>query len=230
MNYTSFSKTGLYHLEVQDENQDALHYGKDERFVVLALADGVSSCGKAKAGAEIAASELVSFLLRNGKYFMQCEPKTAAFQILEQVIFKLTQQAQRDAIPVEEYSSTLSGVLLDRQTETIFCINLGDGMILANQGDRCLILAQPSDSRNGCYVTTTRDAVSTIRTFKRQADDLRAILLCSDGAWLHLYQNGKLKTVAEGLILQGDFVGLQSFLEQQQCKDDCSFLALTLKD
>ncbi len=161
---------------------------------------------------------------------MQCAPQTSAFQILEQVIFKLKQQAQQDAIPVEEYSSTLAGVLVDCRTGTIFCINLGDGMILANQGGRCLILAQPSDSRNGCYVTTTRDAVSTIRTFKRQADDLHAILLCSDGAWLHLYQNGRLNPMVEGLILQGDFVGLQRFLEQQQCQDDCSFLALTLKN
>ena len=103
-------------------------------------------------------------------------------------------------------------------------------MILAVENGRVYIFSMPSDSTSGCFVTTTRDAENNISIKTVSTNKMECIVIFSDGAWKHLFKGNKLKPEIIKIFENKEFEKLKVYLNQQNCFDDCSFIALIMSE
>lgn len=224
------NERGLHHAEINTENQDCIKTAYNNRFTAIVLADGVSSCKRAREGAEIACGTALKLLYGFSERFMEMNPQETAKTILEHIFFKLKEQADTDNENVTEYSSTLSCVLYDSLEKRMLCLNLGDGMIMASDGGRCRLLAMPEDNGSGICTTTTRGALRAAQCRIIDAGEISSVAVFSDGAWRKLYSGNRLKAEAAKLISDSNYRKLKEFIRLQECLDDFSFVSIGLKD
>ncbi len=223
-----YSQSGVRHIKNKEENQDALYSASNQRYTVISLADGVSNCKKAKTGAEIACRAITNLFFKKASYFLHSSEEETARISGAHVLFELKQQATIDSSDVTEYSSTLTSILLDRKKQKLLYSSLGDSLIIAIISGQCHILAMPSESTNGCIVTTTNNNLREIQIGKIDSDRIDAVIILSDGAWKKLYDKNMMKTEVRSLLGKSDFRRLMSFLSEQNCLDDYSFIAIDL--
>lgn len=224
-----FSKTGTYHKANGKENQDAVFSGENKRFAVIALADGVSECKEAKTGAEIAGKAITNLFLQKGEYFMEFEKEQTAKLVISHILYELRKKAESDAENTAAYSSTAASVLLDKKTKKMLFFSLGDSIIIAVKDKKCDILAKPSDSRWGCYVTTTEGAESAAKTNVINASEIDSVVICSDGAWKNMFDGNRLKNEVRTIIEDCEYDELKKFIQAQNGFDDSSFVSIDLR-
>lgn len=221
-----FSLKGKLHEQNGESNQDIVCSGSNERFSVITLADGVSTCRKGRKGAQIACQVTKNLMLRNGEYISGCSSEELANDIVQNVTYEIQKQAALDKVDPEEYSSTLSSVLYDKHLNTLTIFSVGDGIIFGVGGNGFRVLAMPSDSREGTCVTTTRGASrqAVARTINR--DGIDTIWICSDGAWRMMFKSGIMKREFADLIESKDYRGLKALFIDNHSNDDMSFIVL----
>lgn len=220
------SDIGMYHRETDGENQDVVSQKEGKRYSVISLADGVSTCSRAKTGAAIASASIANLLFKNASFFLEFNEKQIAEYALSHILSELTQQAENDLTNLCEYSSTVASVLYDRVTRKLLFFNLGDSIIIAVENGLCKIVSMPSNSMDGCCVTTTDGAIESIHTGVIEATSLDAIIICSDGAWHHMFEKNKLKPAVAAMLCGKAFNELADYLSAQRCYDDYSFISL----
>jgi len=224
-----FSNTGAYHSASNAENQDAVCHAKNKRYTVISLADGVSSCDKAKTGAEIASKAITNLFLKKGSSFFEFNDRQVSELVLSHILYELKQQARKDTKETEEYSSTISSVLFDKNKQQLLYFNLGDSIIVAAGGGKCRILAMPSDSLSGCCVTTTENAHVKAVTKVIKIAGTESVMICSDGAWRQMFDKNKLKPEVYSMISNHEFRILKEYLGRQEIFDDYSFISMDLQ-
>ena len=228
MTYT-FSKTGSHHLERKEGNQDVVTHEENERYAVITLADGVSSCTNGREGAEVAAREMTRLLFHKAEHFMEFPEETIAELSLAHVKWELRKCAEQLNVDIDELSSTLCSALYDRKTRKLLLINLGDGLIITGSKKGCAIPSMPSDSRNGCYVTTTPEAEKKMKVRKLDAGVYESIYLCSDGAWRNLFDRSHMRQEVQYMINNNRSVQLGDYLNNMEPFDDCTFVSMELR-
>ena len=223
--FFKMSKKGRYHREKNLTNQDFVTGRETDRFIVLSLADGISACKYARNGAKIACNTAEEMLLNHGERFFSIG-YDAVHCILSKIKNEIEKQAKHD---IEQYSCTLICILYDKQTHKIFYFSFGDSLIMAIEKDRCKILAQPFDSRNGIPSITSRFAENIAHAGVTDAN-FESLMLCSDGAWNLMYKRGSIDTEIKKILINKDFNALKSFLKEKNGFDDCSFIAVNLSE
>lgn len=223
------SRAGTHHSDGNGENQDALCHAQNKNFCVISLADGVSTCREAKCGAEIASRAITNLLLKKGDYFLEFENKKIAELALSHILFELKKRADHDSQKLEDYSSTVASVLVDKKKKRILCFNLGDGIIMATGKGKCRVLATPADSSSDCCVTTTQNAITMASVKMFDANAVDSIVICSDGAWRQMFNKNRLKPEVLSLLANNEYDGLESFLVEQNCFDDYSFISMNIQ-
>ena len=224
--FFKMSRKGRYHREKNLTNQDFVTGRETDRFIVLSLADGISSCKYARKGAKIACNTAEEMLLNHGERFFSIESYDAINCILSKIRHEIEKEAKHD---IEQYSCTLICILYDKQTHKIFYFSFGDSLIMAIEKDRCKILAQPFDSRNGIPSITSRFAENIAHAGVTDAN-FESLMLCSDGAWNLMYKKGSLDTEIKKILINKNFNALKSFLKEKNGFDDCSFIAVNLSE
>lgn len=222
------SEMGAHHRAEQGENQDFVCYDQNRNYCVISLADGVSTCTSAKIGAEIAAKSISEGFMHAGNAILASNCEEAARYLLGIVQTNLQRCARQENAGVEDYSSTLASVFIDKKKKRAMCFSLGDSLIMGVENGKCRVLAMPSDSRYGCYTTTTLGAENLAVAKIIDITDFQSILICSDGAWTQMFDKNRLKKKIFNLLVNDDFEGLKTFLTKEKCFDDYSFIALTL--
>jgi serine/threonine protein phosphatase PrpC len=160
---------------------------------------------------------------------MDFPEETVAELSLAHIRWELQQKADAMHIDVKELSSTLCSALYDRKTRKLLLVNLGDGMIITGSKSGCAVPAMPSDSRNGCYVTTTPEAEKKMRVYKMDAGTAETIYLCSDGAWHNLFERSRMRQEVQTMIKMKRNKQLGDYLQKQDPFDDCTFITMELK-
>jgi hypothetical protein len=220
------TKTGKYHLQNNQQNQDVVLSGENRRYAVIALADGVSECSRAGEGARLACETVIEMLLANGKHFLKfCAEKTADF-VTAQIRYALKDLAELDGERVEEFSSTFACVLLDKVTKKMMYYNLGDSLVAATEQDKCWVLATPFDSTYGCCVTTTKNAEKTVKTAVVDASVFSSVVICSDGAWRMMYDRGRMKPDVKKSLSEQSYDALDELLNDGDSFDDYSYILI----
>lgn len=224
-----YSRTGTYHIQNGQNNQDVILTKETKRFSAAVLADGVSSCSKAAEGAAIAAKALIELLMDSGEFFFGFDSKKTTDFILSRVLFELNKTAQKSGNDAAEYSSTLCSVIFDKTTRKLLYFSLGDSMITATGSKGFEILAAPyEDNGTGCCTTTTENASAAVRTAVINAEEYDSVLLLSDGAWANLFCKGSLSGNVRDMIVRQDMPALAAYIENLGGQDDNSFIAMEL--
>ena len=104
---SGFTQVGTNHGSDERNNQDATASGSNERFEVIVLADGVSSCKKGGEGARITAETIKNYFLEMGESLMDMQDEERGTTISSTIKNKLREQAAQDGINMDEYASTL---------------------------------------------------------------------------------------------------------------------------
>ena len=223
-----WSKTGRKHRQEHKENEDVILHGSTRRFEMIALADGVSSCEKAREGAQAACEEIRNLFLCKGDFFLNCEKKKRAELVVEHIVYKLKQKAQESKVSVEEYASTLAAVLLEKKTKRLLYFTIGDSMLLAVRPESSRVLAGFAENSFGCPVTTTKGIAGLVQSEVIDASALQSVLLCSDGAWQLMADEGKICPICSRMLQMLEFGQLGNYLEKQNGMDDCSFITMEI--
>ena len=225
-----FSAAGKHHGYDDNNDQDALIFKENESFCVMVLADGVSTCEKAKRGADVTCNSTADFMLEHAYELFLTDKGEAADMLTMNILEKLSIEASADNRDIEEYSSTVAAILFDRINDRMFYFNIGDGLIIAVKNNKCCIVAMPMDSRNGCLVTTSFDAAAKAKTGIVDTTDTHSVMICSDGAWHLIYHRNRMLQSIKEMILSRDYDRLkETFLEKERY-DDCSFIIMDKKD
>ena len=223
------SEMGTHHLDTNGENQDALCHAQNQKLCVISLADGVSTCKEAKSGAKIASRAITDLLFEKGENFLEFESEKVAEFALSHILFELKQRAKKDSKTVEEYSSTIASVLVDKKKKRMLCFNLGDSIIMAVSNGKCRVLVSPADSSSGCCVTTTKGAVTMASVNMLDTALVESVVICSDGAWRQMFDKNKLKSEVSYLLANSEYDGVKDFLIGQNCFDDYSFISFDMR-
>lgn len=222
-----FTAVGTCHKYKDIINQDALAAIDNEQYSIIALADGVSSCARAREGAQEACRAVTELLESNPEYFMQTTEKLRSQVVIEHVMNALSKLAG-DSDPVS-LSSTLSFALLDKCKGKVLLFQLGDGLVVGCQDYRVCCLIQPDRDTNGICVTTTHGAAE--RCYSRICDCKKgdAFMLMSDGAWHSFVEHGKLQPLIADAFSCGNYDHLVQVLQISAAKDDNSFIIVTVE-
>lgn len=221
-----FTAAGSRHGHDSAENQDAALFCHDERYSVICLADGVSACIQAKQGAENACRASAEFMLAHAQRLFKMTGQDISYTLTDRVLYSLRELSAKSGVSCEEYSSTLACVLLDREDDNILYFSVGDSLITAAKNGDLYIVAMPSDSREGCCVTTTVDAASAAKAGVIDAHGISSVMLCSDGAWRIMYRRSRLLPAFGKLLLKGDCAALGKALLSQERADDCTVIIM----
>lgn len=214
-----FTIPGMRHRREGIENQDAVYAAGS----VGTLADGVSACGRAGAGARRTSQTLAKLLRARGERLAKMPAAEAARLISQALQYELAALAAGEQVPPQEYSSTAMGAVFSPAGELLTC-NLGDGVILGVKNSGCEVLSGPGDSSAGCPCTTDHQAARYMQV--KQHSNVARVLLCSDGAWPYLFDRDCLRMDAEQWLLRGDGEAIASYLQSCMPQDDCSFVLL----
>lgn len=226
---SEYSRTGMLHLSSDEENQDVIRFGQKNDYAIISLADGVSSCKEAKCGAEIACQAITNLLLKNSMFFFELDEKQIAEFVLAHVLYELREKAREENKDINEYSSTLASVLVDKKRDRMLCFNLGDSLIMSIGNGKSRIFSMPSDTLGGCCVTTTQKAASMIDVKKVKINQNDSVIILSDGAWQSMFMGNRPKARVKELLNAGDTLGLKEYLDSHECPDDHSFVCLNTK-
>jgi hypothetical protein len=224
-----YSEAGEHHNYDINNNQDVIVHKCNGKYTVISLADGISECKKARSGADTACSSSSEFLLKYADDLFFMNETEIANRIISNLQCKLMKLSEKESVPFEEYSSTLSCVLIENRTGRMYFFSVGDGLILGCENEKIKVLAMPSDSRNGCFATTTYKAADYSKSGFDNVKDLNSVLICSDGAWRIMYDRNRMKKEFKNVMLDQNNSDLKKMLYNSKRYDDCSFISLNLK-
>lgn len=226
----NYTKIGSFHQKKRLENQDSVLGIENEICSVVALADGVSSCREGKTGAEITCKALVNFLIKKGPYLMRFNKNVIKTLVISSILNELRKVAKEKMISIDDLSSTFAVIIYDKIAKKVMILSLGDSMVLGIKNNNVKVLIYPSDSREGCYVTTTRSADTVMKIMILRSDTFNEYKIFSDGAWKILFNNSAFNQNYKKYNKNGNIENssLVEFFTDYQNVDDCSFSALKI--
>lgn len=218
-----FSMSGSRHEGDPAKNQDHIECRENEAGFAMVLADGVSSCRYAREGAECACQALANLLLDKGEQLLAYTGQEVAVAVVDYVLSRLAESAYRLDAPLEAFSSTVAGVYYHRRTHQILFVNLGDGMIAATTtGGDNIILSRPTDSTDGCFVTTTEHVETTVQVGIVDAKGTSNLYLLTDGAWRCLPNDSQMRIEWKSQAALWDFETIKDAILRCEHTDDAS--------
>ncbi|MBQ6738232.1 MAG: protein phosphatase 2C domain-containing protein [Synergistaceae bacterium] len=219
----SLNKPGIYHKSKNIKNQDFVLSDENEKFCVIALADGVSSCKMSGEGAEISCKTLVKLFLERGNFFFNSDIHRYKREMSELILSYILSELAKKSDNIKEYSSTISSVIYNKENNKILCFNLGDGIIISNKCDKAEIIIKPYQNDDGCCVTTTVNAEFAFDIEIFDFASMDTIMILSDGAWKPIFENKNFSFIQNGI----SFSELNNYLDSIKCLDDYSYISIT---
>ena len=227
--FFSWSETGIYHKNNNEVNQDVIITDENQDMMLAILCDGVSSCKYAKEGAEIAGSSAAIFLSNKYRKLIKYDKRMIAEKTINHVRYDLNKEAKSMDRDVNEYSSTISAVLYDRDEAKLLCVNVGDAIVGALTEDGIEIIEKPQRGYKGCYVTTTKDATQVTDVSVIDADKYKSVFICTDGMWKAFYDGKNISSdIAEKI--KGE--AFDEMVDAMKCNpemDDRSMVVMKLR-
>lgn len=239
--YSSYAQ-GISHIQSDVVCQDRTYTLENDEFCVIALADGAGSYAHSEEGAELITREISLFLVDNYSTFFNDE-NLPILVVKDFILAKLAAYATEKKYDLDDLSSTLLVVAVDKMNHTAITLHIGDGIIGINQSMKLNLHsdAQNGDSPNMTFMTTSDNLEQYLRIQKLYlSDDINGFVLLSDGG-AHVLFDHKAKmftknaqtVVNHAISNQMNLNLLNSFTHEYlvpKCKvfDDCS-IALMVK-
>ncbi len=226
MNY--MSEAGKHHSYDNAQNQDYVLYEKNNNTSYIILADGVSSGKYSADGARIACDITKEFLKATGETIFDRNSYEIAGSLLSDINVALKCEAEKRKADIDEYASTIAFAVIDYNRNEIYYFSLGDSLIIVSGNESFTVLSMPSDSREGCCVTTTLNGYMHSNSGVISTDDINSVVICSDGAWHLMYNRNKIDPAVREVLIKQDYNSLFKLLTDKERVDDCSIISMDL--
>lgn len=217
-----FSQKGMYHKQNDEVCGDVVRGLDNGDFAVLVIADGVSTCSFGSEGASIVSSCALEYLQYQFER-LHTLPKEWVNFLLKSVLERLSVVAKLHNSSVEEFSSTLLVSVVDKVRNELYYCNIGDGMLLSVENEKCPILSMPQGDGFFCPVTTTRNVLQVVDSGRKNLDEVSRVVMCTDGAWRKMYNRYTMKTEVKKQLLKNDINEFASYMQTATDVDDSSF-------
>ena len=227
-NIEHFTKIGTFHLNKKIENQDSFLHSSNERYDIISLADGVSSCVNSKIGSTIACETVNKMFLGCGSLFFNYSCKKVTYLIMSEIAKQLSEVSKTMNQPIETFASTLCFACLEKETNKLMTFQLGDSNLYLLTNDGCQSMTNAKDNSSAFTVYDDADDKANVAMYN--ATDLNGVLLCSDGAWREFYDNAMFNNTLFESLKNCDFSKLKSYLENRNCLDDCSYILMNFNE
>ena len=207
---------------------------------VVSLADGAGSATHSEIGAQCVTKKICDVLSKNfDKYFSAETSDKVAEELLSTLLEELEKVSVNSNCNLKDLASTLLAVAV--KENDFIALHIGDGVIGMLDGENLTVLSKPDNGEfsNETTFVTSIDAISHLRLYKGDIDEVSAFVLMSDGASSGFYNRRSqllvpiLKKIIETVnLLPTEDVEreLTENLKETLCKittDDCSLVILS---
>lgn len=215
------SKAGKYHIEHNEQNEDAGIVLNGTRYDSIILCDGVSTREKGGEGARIACC-----LARDVVEHMMVDCNTVsqgwANSLLRYLQTAIRGIAEKRGDHFFDYSSTILVLIIDKEESRYYYMLVGDSVLSHISKGVCNVVTEAQINAHECCTITTYGAermmISGNGTYGKEDD----FIVCSDGAWDSLRCKGHFRPKVNDSITRRDYKGLIEIVDNSDNEDDYS--------
>lgn len=218
MKVKKFSKKGRYNEENNQENQDYLCSIETDKYIGIVLADGASSCKRARDGARYVCEVLTQVIHQEPRLFWEFSKEKIAFLIIQQILYYLERKKELQ-IAIQEYGSMFCMAIMEKKNGRMILMSLGDNDIISIKQNGFRELVEIGKYKEKMCLTTTHGAELAMDIMEYKLALGERIFLCSNGFRFLLTDNEVVQ-----LLNENDIEGLKHYLSQMVSEDDCSFI------
>lgn len=182
-----FSETGQYHVADKLPCEDVYITRCEGSFHFYGLADGQTGKHFCAVGGQKVLTAIAQYVkdktishLCHYEYIDELQYEL--IRVIRSTLSKLSEEYLAD---ISDFSSTIIAVAVDANTKDYLIIHLGDGSVVGVNGENSIIILSAPD--NGItsqytWLTTSTDAMKHLRIYKGSIENLKRIVLLTDGA------------------------------------------------
>lgn len=206
---------------------------------VVSLADGAGSAEYSELGAQCVTQKICRVLNENfTRYFATEESGSVAEEILSFLVEDLKNLAAETDCEIRALASTLLAVAV--KGKQFIGVHIGDGVIGVLDENFLAVMSHPDNGEfiNETIFVTSSNAISHLRLYKGELEEISAFVLMSDGTAEGMYQRDtqNFMPIVEKLIKAAKLLPpheveaeLKANFQETLCKvtaDDCSLILL----
>ncbi len=238
----NYEVCGRSHEKTSMPCQDKTFYSTSNNVDIIALADGAGSAKLSHYGAETVIKAASEFISNNFDALISNEDgKQVKIEILNYLLDSLKSKSLELSCELKELASTF---LMVAVKENVFLIShIGDGVIGYLKGSELKIASKPENGEfaNTTTFVTSKDAISSMKLFKGNADNINGFVLMSDGTAESFYYKKDatlapilIKMMHRNAILEHDkmFENVKLSFDSvvvNNTQDDCSIAIMSRK-
>lgn len=228
-----FSQTGQHHIADKLPCEDVYITRYEGPFHFFGLADGQSGKRFCAIGGKEILAAIAQYIkdktipqLSHYEYIDELQYEL--IRVIRNTLSKLSEEHHAD---LSEFSSTIIAVAVDANTNDYLIIHLGDGSVVGINGENSTIMLSAPD--NGItskytWLTTSTDAMKHLRIYKGSIENLKRIVLLTDGATM-LCRGRNVAKKAEHILCDLDAPdNISKEIRQGDPLDDASCVVVDL--
>lgn len=221
MNINIFTRKGIYHKDIQKENQDYVYAIDEKDFLAIMLADGATACEMGLEGAKLSCHAMMEIIKHERDVFFNYTKQKMAYLLSQHILYciECNKSVEHN---ISEYGSTFAMVFMEKRTGKAVSINLGDSAVIIVTEKSWFYLLEPKRYQGNPCLTTTEGAEKSmgITVFNLSLGD--SIFIGSDGFLEQLRNEETLSC-----LCLYDIAGLNKILSLAENEDDCSYISFT---
>lgn len=182
-----FSQTGQHHIADKLPCEDVYITRCEGPFRFYGLADGQTGKRFCAVGGQKVLTAIAQYVedktiphLCHYEYIDELQYEL--IRVIRSTLSKLSEEYHTD---ISEFSSTIIAMAIDANTNDYLIIHLGDGSVVGiNSENSTVMLSAPDNGITSQYtwLTTSTDAMKHLRIYKGSIEELKRIVLLTDGA------------------------------------------------
>lgn len=220
-------QTGLSHIQNHQPSQDVVLNYTNSTVSILGLADGQSSKKMSAVGGQVVLEHVAAFIDRVGMdSIMSYRYKDELVYDIMRVIREcLQEKAETSNIDIDDLSSTLVLIAIDKTSGRFVTMHLGDGIILGVHNESIICISLPDNGVTSQYtwLTTSQGALNHLRINYGDIADYDRIILVSDGAY-DICHGKRIQQRARHLLLSAKQNDIIEYMLRSQHEDDATII------
>lgn len=182
-----FSQTGQHHIAENLPCEDVYITEYEGSFHFYGLADGQSGKRFCAVGGQEVLSTIAQYVkdrtipqLSHYEYIDELQ-----YELIRMIRNTLSKLSEEHHAELSDFASTIIAVAVDANTNDYLIIHLGDGSVVGvNRENSTIMLSAPDNGITSQYtwLTTSTDAMKHLRIYKGSIENLKRIVLLTDGA------------------------------------------------
>lgn len=238
--FSSCEVQGKGHIKNQVPCQDKTKTVFLNNTYVISLSDGAGSAKLSHYGATRVVDSMTELFVSDfDKLYEQPDGRQVKITIMEKLLIAIKDEADILSCEMKDLAATMLAVAV--KDNHFIIAHIGDGVIGYLDGDDLKVASAPSNGEhaNETYFVTSKDAITSMKLFKGEINNISGFVLMSDGTEQSLYNKSNNRLSGAVLkLMQRNVLVDESVMRDQlestfkniiidKTHDDCSIALLS---